>query len=191
MTEQQKREMGERVSHLRDAAGMTNESLARASGLSTKTVSRIVNGRHEARVATIEALATALQVPEREIRGAPPSPFGEDAALPIWALRVEAKLDQGADREGRFEALIERQNGLLARQTAILERMSAILERIEASLAREEEASAEAEEAKRDADESARDLRDAVAQTIQVLRDASPAPTRAARARATKRTPQA
>jgi transcriptional regulator with XRE-family HTH domain len=176
VTELQQREMGERVARLRDAAGMTNESLARKAGLSTKTVSRFVNGKHEARVATIEALAKALRVPEREIRGAPPSPFAEGKRASDTAEDRLAQLEQRvtkqlADHARKVEELLRRQSRILQR----IEQAIAIEEKTATRLAVDGEAWADA----------------LIARVQAELRDEPPTPAPKRKAPAKSQTPQA
>lgn len=108
--EAQQREIAQRVAALRDARGWTNEHLAREAGVATKTVSRVVNARHEPRGNTIRQIAKALGVTESDILGTPPAPLG---------------LDYPSDGAGEVRALLEQQNANLARQTEILEELRA------------------------------------------------------------------
>lgn len=56
----QRREAGRRVAALMEAKGWTHEDLAHEAKVSVKTVSRVVNGRHESRNNTIKRIAEAL-----------------------------------------------------------------------------------------------------------------------------------
>jgi transcriptional regulator with XRE-family HTH domain len=142
MVDQHQREMGARVARLRDQAGMTNESLARKSQLSVKTVSRFVNGKHEPREHTLKSLAKALGVTTEVIRGRPPSPFGLgaredqlDGVAGEFGVRVdnvEAKLDEIVESlaEARAERgeQAEEIRALLRRQSKLLENIEKIVE---------------------------------------------------------------
>lgn len=134
VTRRQREEMGARVALLRDERGWSNEALARASGLSVKTVSRFINATHEARMATVDALAKGLDVPETAIRGDGPAPFGPTASEDHLAA-IETKF------EGLVADVLERLDGQdQIREAAsvaiheLLERQSLILERIERHL---------------------------------------------------------
>lgn len=74
--EEHRKHAGQRVVALREARGWNQEDLAHHADLSTKTVSRFENGRHEGRRATVRAIAKALKVSEAEIVGDPPDPLG-------------------------------------------------------------------------------------------------------------------
>lgn len=71
MSVDQREAMAQRVAALMDARGLTNEALAFKAGVATKTVSRILNARHESRAGTVTKIATALGVDEWELRGSP------------------------------------------------------------------------------------------------------------------------
>jgi transcriptional regulator with XRE-family HTH domain len=68
--------MGKRVVALREARGWTNEDLAREADLSSKTISRLENGHHEASPGTIRSVVNALEVDRSVIVGEPPAPLG-------------------------------------------------------------------------------------------------------------------
>lgn len=63
----QRREAGRRVAALMEAKGWTHEDLAHEAKVSVKTVSRVVNGKHESRNNTIERIANALGKEKDEI----------------------------------------------------------------------------------------------------------------------------
>lgn len=101
--EAQQKAIAERVRVLRDARGWTNEKLAREADLSTKTVSRLVNGQRDARGGTLRAVAKALGVEESELRGPPVPPLGlgQDGAGQLD--RIEALLTQLANDQQSHE----------------------------------------------------------------------------------------
>lgn len=119
VTKRQKQEMGQRVARLRDGQGMTNESLARKSGLSVKTVSRFVNGKHEPREHTIKSLAKALAVAPEDIRGRPPAPLGlgaidgQQEQLGQRLEAIEQALANRLDHERKIDAMLREQTAIL------------------------------------------------------------------------------
>lgn len=90
--EEHRRSVGQRAVQLRESKGLTQEDLAHKAGLTTKTISRFENGRHEGRSGTITAIARALDVDYSDLVGTPPAPFalGDDVTQ---MDRIEAKLD--------------------------------------------------------------------------------------------------
>lgn len=103
VTEEQKRELASRLAARMDECGLTNEGLAYKSGVSVKTVSRILNSRHDPRIQTIEKLAKAVDWTEQDLRGIKRAPLGLDAtvtesidmdALFAYLKQVDAKLDR-------------------------------------------------------------------------------------------------
>lgn len=77
--EDQRRDAGRRLAALRESRGLTQEELAHRAGISTKTVSRFENGRHDGRRQTVRSIAGALEVEEAAILGPPRAPLGLDA----------------------------------------------------------------------------------------------------------------
>jgi transcriptional regulator with XRE-family HTH domain len=63
----QRREVGRRVAKLLEDRSWTHEDLAHHASISVKTVSRVVNGRHEARNDTITRIAKALDVDKDDL----------------------------------------------------------------------------------------------------------------------------
>jgi transcriptional regulator with XRE-family HTH domain len=64
---------GERLKELREAAGLSQEALARAAGLSTSTVAKTEQRDIDPSWSTVQALAKALGVSSEDFReGAPP-----------------------------------------------------------------------------------------------------------------------
>lgn len=63
-----KHTMGDKIRQLRERAGMTQEGLARASGLTTSSISKIERGS-SVRLDTAEKIAKALAVQTSEILG--------------------------------------------------------------------------------------------------------------------------
>jgi transcriptional regulator with XRE-family HTH domain len=78
----QSTQIGERLKALRAAAGMSQQALAVAAGLSTSIVSQIEQGQKEdPRISTIQALAQALGVSVDELlKSSHPPAAGEPAA---------------------------------------------------------------------------------------------------------------
>jgi transcriptional regulator with XRE-family HTH domain len=73
--EDYRREVGNRIRRLREAREMSQEDLAHEAGLSTKTISRWENGRHEGGRDNVRKVAKALGVEPGDILGEPPAPF--------------------------------------------------------------------------------------------------------------------
>lgn len=65
----QRKQIADRVVALRDERGWTNEVLAYKAGVAVKTISRLVNVKHDSSARTIAKVAEALGVPESAIRG--------------------------------------------------------------------------------------------------------------------------
>lgn len=104
--EAQQREIARRVAHLRDAKGWTNEKLAYESGLSVKTISRVVNARHEPRGDTVRALATVFDVSEADIRGPMPAPLGLGVSQADGDSELVDKIKLLVERVGTLEQVI-------------------------------------------------------------------------------------
>lgn len=83
---------------------MTQEALAQQAGLSTKTINRFENGRHDGRFDTVKRLAKALKVDTEAITGPPPPPLGLGAngAQPNEVLI--GKVDEILSRMDTLEA---------------------------------------------------------------------------------------
>src|SRR6266700_8248891 len=65
---------GQRLRHLRRDRGLTLDALGKIVGKPASYLSLVENGRREARLSLIEALATALEVPSGELlAGDPPT----------------------------------------------------------------------------------------------------------------------
>ena len=77
----QRREVGRRVVQLRESKGWGQEDLAHHADVSVKTVSRVENGRHEARNNTVERIADALGVDKDDLWPRP-APLGLGAEDP-------------------------------------------------------------------------------------------------------------
>jgi transcriptional regulator with XRE-family HTH domain len=89
----QRKQMAARVRALRDQRGWTNETLAYKAGVSVKTVSRLVNGRHDPRDNTLRKVAKALRTTPAELRGAPPAmPRSEATDLARALNEISARL---------------------------------------------------------------------------------------------------
>jgi transcriptional regulator with XRE-family HTH domain len=135
---------GQRLRVLREQRGWSQEDLARESKLSTKTVSRFENGRHDGRRQTIRQLAEALGIDEFEILGDPPNPLGggirdqvdgvsdefrEHVATMLHRLdQIDAELRTAHQERLSLRAEIKAQNQLLAKQEAILENIEELVE---------------------------------------------------------------
>ena len=65
---------GKRLLGLREAAGLSQESLARDAGVSSTTVAKIEQGRTEPVWGTVLALAEALGVSTEDFRSKEPDP---------------------------------------------------------------------------------------------------------------------
>ena len=79
---------GERIARLASNAGLSQQALADATGLSQPTISRILGGRREAKASELLALSRALAVPYAELIEEPP--LGE-------RIRVAARTAHSAD----------------------------------------------------------------------------------------------
>lgn len=85
VTEEQKRAIAVRLAQRMDERGLTNEKVAALAGVSVKTVSRLLNARHEPRGGTLEKVAVAVGYTPDEFRGPTPAPLG---------LGAETQLDR-------------------------------------------------------------------------------------------------
>ena len=59
--------LGVRVKALREAAGLTQESLARAAGIGRVTLVRLESGKHTPKVSTLAAIAQVLERPVEDL----------------------------------------------------------------------------------------------------------------------------
>ena len=59
--------LGARVRSLREAAGLTQEALARAAGIGRVTMVRLENGRNAPKLGTLESIAKALEQPIEDL----------------------------------------------------------------------------------------------------------------------------
>src|SRR5437764_10961559 len=96
VTQQQRDQVAARVRAEMAQRGWNNPKLAREADLSEKTISRLINGRKDARLDTLERVASAFGIPQIELRGAPLAPLGlGEANGPGSQLdRIEAKVDR-------------------------------------------------------------------------------------------------
>jgi transcriptional regulator with XRE-family HTH domain len=106
VTEEQKRAMAARLAARMEEHRLTNEQLAAKAGVSVRTVSRLLNSRHDPRDATVDRVARALGMTPTDFRGPPPKPLG--LGEPTQLDRLEAKVDQLLAREDP-RAVIERE----------------------------------------------------------------------------------
>lgn len=84
------REIAHRVLEFRRAAGLTQEELAYAAGISTRSVSDIERGRRTPRAQTLDRLAEALAVERSSLVNPPPDLDGHPTPSLIEALeRIE------------------------------------------------------------------------------------------------------
>lgn len=111
VTDQHRQEIAARIREAMAHEGLTNSSLARRADLSEKTVSRLINAKMDPRYDTLERVAKALGVTERELRGVPSAPLGlQDASGGGTDAAAEI-----LERLDRIESLVKRlTNGLLA-----------------------------------------------------------------------------
>lgn len=93
--DEHRKQAGQRLAQLRDARGWSQEDLARRADVSTKTISRFENGRHDGRRGTVRQIVEALGVEESDLLGPPPDPLG--LAGPSQLDRIELALaDHGS-----------------------------------------------------------------------------------------------
>ena len=59
--------LGTRVRAFREAAGLTQESLARAAGIGRVTLVRLENGKHTPKIGTLTAIAQVLEWPVEDL----------------------------------------------------------------------------------------------------------------------------
>ena len=63
--------LGTRVRAFREAAGLTQESLARAAGIGRVTLVRLENGKHAPKIGTLTAIAQVLERPVEDLFAGP------------------------------------------------------------------------------------------------------------------------
>lgn len=100
--DEHRKQAGQRLVQLRDAKGWSQEDLAREAEVSTKTVSRFENGRHDGRRSTVRQIAAALGVDEADLIGPPPDPLG--LGEPSQLDRIEAALGELRDQVAQLAA---------------------------------------------------------------------------------------
>ncbi len=102
--DEERRRIGARAAQLREGRNLTQEDLAHKAGLSTKTISRFENGRHEGRADTTRRIAEALGVDQTELVQTAPAPLalGEPSQLD----RIEDRLDTIAAQVAQLTELI-------------------------------------------------------------------------------------
>ena len=59
--------LGARIRSLREAAGLTQEALARTAGIGRITLVRLENGRNAPKLGTLESIANALEQPIEDL----------------------------------------------------------------------------------------------------------------------------
>jgi transcriptional regulator with XRE-family HTH domain len=85
-------ELGDRIKTLRTIKGLTQEALAFQSGLHPTYISSVERGQRNIAVLATEAIASALNVPIRELfPDAPPSDMSSIEALRIALRLLEAE----------------------------------------------------------------------------------------------------
>lgn len=92
VTEEQRRGMAARLAQRMDERNLTNALVAQQAGVAEKTVSRILNARHEPRGTTIEKVAVAVGYTPDEFRGPTPPPLGLGAETQLD--RIERMLEE-------------------------------------------------------------------------------------------------
>jgi Zn-dependent peptidase ImmA (M78 family)/DNA-binding XRE family transcriptional regulator len=97
--------VGRRVRELRERMGMTQEQLARKSGIGISTLSEIESARHSPRLATIVALADALGVPLEALLREPASPF-ETILHAVETPENCGALQQWIERSHRYATVL-------------------------------------------------------------------------------------
>lgn len=90
----------------REAAGLTIEELAEASGLSPSSVSNYETGRNEPSMAALEKLSSALKIPKGMILDVDPA-----GAPTLWSAFVRASESQKQDLGRMAEALVRPKTG--------------------------------------------------------------------------------
>lgn len=85
---EQREQIAQRLTDLRQARRWTVDDLAHAAGVSPKTISRLQNAKGDPRRSTVRKIADALEVDPAEFLGPPP------AAQATQLDRIESKLDQ-------------------------------------------------------------------------------------------------
>ena len=66
--------LGTRVRAFREAAGLTQESLARSAGIGRVTLIRLENGKHTPKIGTLTAIAQVLEWPVEDLFAGPSGP---------------------------------------------------------------------------------------------------------------------
>ena len=66
-----KQVLGSRVRRLRETAGLTQETLARAAGVGRITLVRLENGNHVPKLTTLKAIANAFERPVEDLLAGP------------------------------------------------------------------------------------------------------------------------
>lgn len=93
--DEHRKQAGQRLAQIRDSQGLSQEDLARETGLSVKTISRFENGKHDGRRDTVRRLVAALKVEEADLLGPPPDPLG--LGQPSQLDRIERALGEISD----------------------------------------------------------------------------------------------
>ncbi len=102
MEEQQRQGLAKKVKDLRIYKGWTEAILARESGVSIETISRLENAKTEnPRDHTISSLAAAFAMTSDELAGPRLSPEDMDRVTQTQLDRIEAKLNTLLDADNR------------------------------------------------------------------------------------------
>lgn len=120
VTSEQRQALANRVRALMEDQNLDNVRLARASGVSEKTISRIINAKLAPRYSTLERLSRALGLAENELwvgigvtasataRAKTPDPFPASPDLAGVLAQINDKFDQILANQARFDGLAER-----------------------------------------------------------------------------------
>lgn len=96
VTKKQREDIAQRVREGMQREGLTNAALARRADLAEKTVSRLINAKLEPRYDTLDRVAKALGMSEKDLRGAVGKTPDLSSAgdLDERLASIEQKLDQ-------------------------------------------------------------------------------------------------
>ncbi|MCH5345147.1 MAG: helix-turn-helix transcriptional regulator [Acetatifactor sp.] len=88
--------IGERIKSERKKAGLTQEKLAKNSGLATITIQQYESGKRQPRLEQLRKIATTLQIPLADIL-----PF--DDGLRLWKEELKEKSDKQTPKQDKPE----------------------------------------------------------------------------------------
>lgn len=98
---EQRAQSAERLVSLREAKRLSQEELAHAADVSTKTISRWENQRHDPERKTVERVAAALEV-EPDFLWQPPSPLGLNGRSPADLQDQLDAIQESVERQERM-----------------------------------------------------------------------------------------